>query len=178
MIRINLLPVRASKKRELGRQWIIFFGVLVLGTALGNYLWLSSTESKVADIRKIIAKNRTENAELEKIIGEVKDIKKEKDDIRQKLGVLNKLKAGRLGQVKVMDELSTIIPAHVWLTNWEETGGVVSIQGAGTSHEEVANFMRKLRESKYFENVTLKNDRMVSDHEYDFSISCNVKYTA
>ncbi len=162
MIKINLLPVRASKKRELGRQWIIFFVVLVAGTALGNYLWLSSVESKVADIRKVI----------------VKDIKKEKDDIKQKLTVLNKLKAGRLGPVKVMDEMATIIPAHVWLNSWEETNGAVQIQGAGTTHEDAANFMRKLRESKYFDNVTLKSDHMINDHEVDFTITCNVKYTA
>jgi type IV pilus assembly protein PilN len=178
MIKINLLPVRASKKRELGRQWIVLFVIVAIGAAGGNWYWLHVTTEHVEDIKKQITRNEKENKNLEKIIGEVKDIKKEKEDMKQKLGVLNKLKAGRQGPVRVMDELATIIPPHVWLTSWEEVGGLVTIQGSGLTHEEVANFMRKLRESKYFDNVTLKSDRMIHDNQVDFNITCSVKYAA
>jgi hypothetical protein len=36
MIRINLLPVRAAKKREFGRQQLILFGLILFGAVLGN----------------------------------------------------------------------------------------------------------------------------------------------
>jgi len=39
MIRINLLPVRAVKKREMGRQVLVLFAVVLLGAGLGNYFW-------------------------------------------------------------------------------------------------------------------------------------------
>jgi len=37
MIHINLLPVRAAKKREFGRQQLILFGLILVGGLLGNY---------------------------------------------------------------------------------------------------------------------------------------------
>jgi type IV pilus assembly protein PilN len=178
MIKINLLPVRASKKREVGRQWLVFFALVVTASAIGNWFWLSSIEDKLGQAKKLIAKYEGENAELKKIIGEVKDIKKEKDEMKQKLGVLNKLKDGRMGPVRVMDELATIIPARVWINTWEETGGAVTMMGSGVNNEEVASFMRKMKESKYFDNVNLKSLRLVRDNEVSFTITCSVKFAA
>jgi type IV pilus assembly protein PilN len=178
MIRINLLPVRASKKSASGRNWLIVL-LLVLGASVGgNYVWLHQTDAKVEEVKERIARDRVENKKLEGVIGQVKDLKKAKDEMKQKLGVLNKLKEGRQGPVRMMDELSSIIPAHVWITSWEETGGGVIISGTGASHEEVAAFMKAMRQSKFFDAVTLKNDRQVKDNEVTFSITCNVKYSA
>jgi Tfp pilus assembly protein PilN len=36
MIRINLLPVRAAKKREFGRQQILLLGLLLVLVGIGN----------------------------------------------------------------------------------------------------------------------------------------------
>src|SRR3954471_20333112 len=135
MIKINLLPVRASKKREVGRQWLVFFVLVVAATGIGNYFWLASFQTKAAEAKKLITKYEGENAELKKIIGEVKDIKKEKDEMKQKLGVLNKLKDGRQGPVHILDELATIIPQRVWITSWDESGGGVTINGAAVNNE-------------------------------------------
>ncbi len=47
MVRINLIPVRQGKKRELGRQQLVAFGfVLALGVA-ANYLWTTHVEEEV-----------------------------------------------------------------------------------------------------------------------------------
>jgi len=179
MIKINLLPVRAHKKRELGRQWVVFLAVVVVATGIGNYFWLSATETRVVEIKKLIAKYDNDNKELEKIIGEVKDIKKEKDEMRQKLGVLNKLKEGRTGPVRVLDELSAVVPPHVWILSWEETNGHVHVRANAVTQEDVAAFLRKLKESKYFEDVELNGDRANgSDGKIDITITCNVKYAA
>ena len=48
MVRINLLPVRVSRKKEAGKQQLILFAlVLVLGV-LGNYLWAASRAGALA----------------------------------------------------------------------------------------------------------------------------------
>lgn len=178
MIRINLLPVRVSKKSAAGRQWILLF-VVVAGAALvANYLWVRQIDGRISEVKVRIAADTEKNKKLEETIGKVKDLKKAKDEIKQKLGVLNKLKEGRMGPVRVMDELSTIIPQRVWITSWQEQAGAVTIMGAGTSNDEVAAFMRALRTSKFFDEVELKTDKMVRDNEYDFQITCKVKYAA
>ena len=39
MIRINLLPVRVSKKKAAGKQQLVLFAVLLVGGYVGNFLW-------------------------------------------------------------------------------------------------------------------------------------------
>ena len=43
MIRINLLPVRAAKKREMGRQILVLFAIVLAGAVVGNYMLVLAT---------------------------------------------------------------------------------------------------------------------------------------
>jgi type IV pilus assembly protein PilN len=178
MIKINLLPVRASKKREAGKQWIVLLVLVVAGGLFGNWMWMNETDKKVLEVQARNAKYATELATLNKIIGEVKNIKSEKAEIVKKLNALKKLKDDRRGPVRIMDELATIIPQRVWIASWEETGGSLNFTGSGQTHDEIANFFHKLRESKFFTNVTLKSQRLAVEGRIDFTITCTVNYSA
>src|SRR5947208_16828414 len=95
MIKINLLPVRAAKKREFGRQQIVLFGLLLVLAAFGNWFWYGKVESELTALDQRIAQTRTEIAQLEKTIGEVKSIKDDKKALEDKLKILDTLKKGR-----------------------------------------------------------------------------------
>src|SRR5688500_12298838 len=113
MIRINLLPVRAVKKREVGRQmWGLFAAVLRLVVVL-NYLWYSNRESAQADARRRVDTTRQQIAELEKVIGEVNNLRLRQEEVKQKLSVLDSLRKSRSGPVKMMDALSSAVPKKV-----------------------------------------------------------------
>jgi type IV pilus assembly protein PilN len=178
MIKINLLPVRASKKRELGRQWLVLLALSVVAAVVGNYLWWNQEELALQAVRSRITKYEQDVATLNKIIGEVKNIKKEKAEMEQKLGVLKTLRDGRTGPVRVLDELTALLPQRVWLQSMEEGSGKVTFVGVGSSHEEVANFLKKLKSSKFFSAPVLKNTRQSGENKVDFSITCTVKYSA
>ena len=55
MIKINLLPVRAAKKREFGRQQIVLFGLLLVLAAIGNWFWYGKVESELTALDQIHA---------------------------------------------------------------------------------------------------------------------------
>jgi len=178
MIKINLLPVRASKKRELGRQWLVLFALALVASVVGNYLWWNQEEQALETVKTRITKYEQDVATLNKIIGEVKNIKKEKADMEQKLKTLSDLRAKRTGPVRVLDELTSILPQRVYLSSFEEGGGKVTFVGVGVNHEEVANFLKKLKGSKFFSEPVLKSDKQTGEAKVDFTISCNVKYSA
>jgi type IV pilus assembly protein PilN len=178
MIRINLLPVRASKKRELGRQWLVLFALVLVGALIGNYLWWSEQEKTLEAIQARITKYEQDVATLNKIIGEVKNIKAQKAEMEQKLGTLKSLRDGRTGPVKVMDELATVIPQRVWLTSFDESAGTAHLAGSATTIEEVANFVKKLQGSKFFSNPQSGAIRAEADGErVAFTITAAVKYS-
>jgi type IV pilus assembly protein PilN len=178
MIRINLLPVRAAKKREFGRQQIVLLGLVLILVGIGNYFWYTKVDGDLNGLDQQIARTHTEIAQLEKTIGEVKSIKEDKKALEDKLKILDSLKKGRTGPVRVMDDLATIIPPKVWILDYAETAGAVTMQGRASSYEDLSAFSKKLKESKHFSNVTIKSARQVADGTVDWNISCNADYSA
>src|SRR5438876_663399 len=178
MIKINLLPVRAAKKREFGRQQIVLFGLLLVLAAFGNWFWYGKVESELTALDQRIAQTRTEIAQLEKTIGEVKSIKDDKKALEDKLKILDTLKRGRTGPVKVLDELATIIPQKVWILEFNEQNGSVGINGQASSYEDLSTFSKKLKASTHFTNVTIKTARQRADGVVDWTITCNANYSA
>ena len=178
MIRINLLPVRASKKRELGRQQIVV-GVLVLALALVcNYVWYNKIDGDEQALNGRISATHDDIAKLEKTIGEVKSITAEKKALEDKLKILDNLKKGRTGPVKVMDELSNLIPARVWLLDYSEQGGAVSMKGSAVTYEDLSAFAKKLKTSKHFTDVVIRKASQRGDGVVDWEVTCHADYAA
>src|SRR5436853_4984173 len=138
MIFINLLPVRAAKKREFGRQQLVLFVLLLVLAAIGNYIWYSRVDSELSGLDRQIATTKAEIAQLEKTIGEVKSIKDDKKALEDKLKILDTLKKGRTGPVKVMDELATVIPQRAWLTDYAEQGGNGTMTGPAAAYQHLS----------------------------------------
>ncbi|MBN9683159.1 MULTISPECIES: PilN domain-containing protein [unclassified Corallococcus] len=144
MIRINLLPVRAVKKREMGRQILALYAAVLIAAVVGNYFWYADRDGELQRANQGITQTRAKIAELEKVIGEVTNINARKTEVEKKLAVLDTLRRGRNGPVRMLDALSSAIPKKVWLKNFVETSNKVTIDGSAVSHDEVAELMRGL----------------------------------
>ena len=179
MVRINLLPVRVSKKKEAGKQQLLLFLlVLVLG-GLANGWYHQQRAGELEAVEKRVAKTRADIAQLDKIIGEVKSIRVQQQQLQEKLDVLDKLKQGRTGPVRMLDELTGIMPKRLWLTKMEEKGGKVTFLGGATSVEDVSQFMAGLKGSTYFADVELKKTEGKADKGLKmvtFTIAATAKY--
>jgi type IV pilus assembly protein PilN len=145
MIRINLLPVRVAKKREMGRQILVLFALILAGAFVGNYMWYSDRDGvfnkNASDIKAI----QTKVEGLKKVIGEVDQINERKAEVEKKLGVLEGLRRGRSGPVKMLDALASSIPKKLWLESFsEDNKNAMKIKGSAISHDEVAEFMSNL----------------------------------
>ncbi|ACL64033.1 Fimbrial assembly family protein [Anaeromyxobacter dehalogenans 2CP-1] len=152
MIRINLLPARVSKKKQAGTQQLVLLAVVVIGGLVGNYLWAASRGSDLA----------TREAQL-----------------REKLEVLDRLKAGRTGPVKMLDQLAQLTPKRLWLTKLEQKGDALAFTGVAASIDEVSELMTALKGSTYFKDVELKKTSAKTDKAFrlvEFALSANVVY--
>lgn len=144
LIRINLLPVRQAAKRKDSAQILILGALVLLGAGIGNYIWLSSTEDRSKRLEQKIAETQARITELEKVIGEVNNINKRKKEVEDKLKVLNELRKGRSGPVRMLDALATSIPNKVAINSFDESNSAVRLAGKAVSHEDVAEFMKSL----------------------------------
>jgi type IV pilus assembly protein PilN len=157
MIRINLLPVRQTRKAEALRRETVFVGLLaavVVGGCL--FIWgglnirLSAVE---AENKKLDA----EIARLAEDVKRVEELELKKADLERKLGVIAELRGRRSGPAHMLDELALAAPEKLQLTEIEEKGDTMVIQGRSVSNELISQFLRALEASDYFEQVYLEN---------------------
>jgi type IV pilus assembly protein PilN len=180
MIRINLLPVRVSKKKVAGRQQLLLFALVVVLGIIVNWLWSSSRAGELAAKEAKLKRTRDDIAQLERIIGEVKDIKAQQAALKEKLDVLEKLKAGRSGPVKLLDQLAQIIPKRLELKKMDEKAGQVTFDGFAATIDDVSTFMSALKGTPYFSKVELKKTTAVTKSGYrvvDFVVVASANYT-
>lgn len=179
MIRINLLPVRAEKKRESLRQHtLVAVGcVLVLAAVIGSvHLMLVGD---VSDMRTRIAQTKAEISRLQAVIGEVKEFKKKKKDLEDKIQVIAQLEQRQRGPVRVLHELAKIIPDKVWIERMKDTGGALSVEGYAVDNQTIARFMTDLESSPWFEAVRLEVTKQVTKAGVSlksFSLKASVAY--
>jgi type IV pilus assembly protein PilN len=180
MIRINLLPVRVSKKKVAGRQQLLLIGLVVLLALIANWIWSASRAGDLSSREAKLRRTKDEIAQLEKVIGEVKNIKAQQAALKEKIDVLEKLKAGRSGPVKLLDQLAQVVPQRLEIRRMEENGGSVTFEGTGGSIDDVSAFMTALKGTPYFTEVELKKTAAVTRSGYrvvDFTVIAKANYT-
>lgn len=155
MIRINLLPVRATKKKESAIQQLILAGVvIVLLAAVVTSLYLYK-RVQVNTAKENIATANDKINELKKRIGKLEELKAMKEQVKKKLDILSQLRKNKTGPAQRLATLSGLTPDRLWLTNYQESGQDVKISGIAFYEELIAQFMRALEGSTDFMAVEL-----------------------
>ncbi|RQW88630.1 MAG: fimbrial protein [Geobacter sp.] len=155
MIKINLLPVRAAKRKETVRQQAVILAgtlVLVLLIALGAYSYFLI---RINSTKDEISKAEQELTELKAKIGKINELEKLKAEVTKKLNVLNQLRREKTGPVNRLQTISQAVPERLWLTNYVESGTTVTLTGVAFTEELIADFMRSIEQSPDFMNVEL-----------------------
>lgn len=179
MVRINLLPVRVSKKKEAGKQQLVLFALALIIGIGANVFYAQGRVAELKKKEKAVADATEQVKRLDKIIGEVTSLKQEQQQLEEKLKILDALKQGRIGPVRMLDELARVTPRKLWLTSIEEKGSKLSIQGMAVSNFEVSQFMEELQRSQYFAAVELKrtSSKVQGDVKVvEFTLGADAKY--
>lgn len=181
MIRINLLPVRAARRRNTSIYQLVLMAVVVALTLLGVMLYNAQLQERDDVLVAEIDKSNVEIKRLRKIIGEVKELEKQNERLKKQLAVIKKLERAKLGPVRVLDDLANLVPKRVWITQFGERDGNLLIDGIGLENSDISEFLKALQKSKYFEGVTLsytESQQRQGVTVFRFNITCKVNYSA
>jgi len=155
VIRVNLLPVR-EVEREAGRRQET--RLVVLGVALVAVMLVGievGSRMQLGPLKKEYSKLQADIVALDKKSAELAQLETEKKDLEEKLKTIATLEAKKIGPVNVLSDLSDAAPEQVWLLEFKESGGLATISGLGLDDQTIANFMRNLDGSPYFDGVDL-----------------------
>ena len=155
MIRINLLPHRAEKRRA--RQ--IQFGALslisvVLGAMLVGFVHVAiGTQISYQERRNEYLKRET--AVLDKQIEEIKKLREQTQSLLARKDAVEKLQSDRSVVVHLLDQMLRILPDGVYLKTLKQVGGKIDVVGYAQSNARISTLMRSIENSKWLNSPAL-----------------------
>jgi len=155
MIHINLLPVRelvagVRRRRELT------VGAIVVGVAALILAGLFSYQVyALTTLNKELTTLRTDIQVLNVKVKEVGELQTRIKEFNSKHKVIADLNRKKSGPVGVMESLSVATPSRLWLTEFKEIGGKLTISGFAADNQTVADFLKSLTTTVYFRDVEL-----------------------
>ena len=215
MIRVNLLPRRREAKREGSNLWIVAIGAVFLVEIIGIFVVHAGKKKELDALVESnnvltasINQKKAQASNHEAVKRELAEYQKREDAIAQ-------LQSGRTGPTALLLELSRILtprkmptadpevierlrrdnpialpsdrwdPHRVWLTDFREDHKTVAIKGVGKTNDDVAEFLRRVSVSRFFQSVKLvrtdekmmpAGPKLPSISVVDFELRATVRY--
>ncbi len=181
MIRVNLLPHRAEKRKARQIQLIAFSAIsLLLGIAIVGFVHVAfSNQISYQERRNQYLKDQT--AILDKQIDEIKKLREETDALLARKTVVENLQTTRSDVVHLLDQMLRILPNGVYLKSLKQTGNKINLVGSAQSNARVSTLMRAIEDSPWLELPTLVEIHASgtgSARENDFTLNFNLKKQA
>ncbi len=157
MIRINLLPFRAARKKEnIRRQVSIFLLSLVFVFSALMYYHIRLNH-QIGTLNSQIKTTKKQLAGYQKISKEIDGIKHKLKILNDKLKIINQLELNRKEPIRLLDKMTTaIIPKRMWFTSFGSRNQTINIKGIALDNKTVADFMTRLEKTNLFASVNLK----------------------
>ncbi|MDX1609146.1 MAG: PilN domain-containing protein [Halofilum sp. (in: g-proteobacteria)] len=156
MARINLLPWREERRRQLtqefARQAVL---AVILAGVVGGYGWYHA--------RGLVEYQQERNQYLEEQIAvlqnEIKEIRNLEQTRRQllaRMNIIQRLQQRRPQVVHLFFEIADTLPDGVFLTELEQNGDNLTIKGRAESNARVSAYMRNLDASPWLKDPRLE----------------------
>ncbi|MBI5658938.1 MAG: PilN domain-containing protein [Nitrosomonadales bacterium] len=177
MMRINLLPHRAQKRKARQVQFAAFSVIsLLLGAvAVGFVHTYISAEISYQERRNQYLKQEIEV--LNKQIAEINKLREQTESLLSRKTVVENLQTTRSDVVHLMDQMLRILPDGVYLKSLKQTGSKISLVGYAQSNARVSTLMRAIDNSPWLElpalveiHAATANGARVSEFTLNFSL--------
>ena len=157
MANINLLPWREEYRQEKKKEFITHFvGVLILA-ALVAYLWVGSVNSQIENQRERNNILQSEIDKLAKQVKEIEELKKTRQELLDRMRVIQDLEGKRSIIVHYFDEFARAVPDGVYVRSLKRVNNILTIEGVSESNNRISTFMRNLNGSAWFADPNLKS---------------------
>ena len=178
MIKINLLPFRAARKKENIRRQISIYALSVVCLALVLGFVFLNLGRTLAALEADRSSKKKELATYAETTKKIEALKKKIAEVRAKLDVIKELEKNKTGPVLLLDELSMAVPKEkLWLTALDEKKGLLTLKGTAMDNDTVALFMTNLETAKHIVSVDLETAMLKSLPKFklnviDFVLKC------
>ncbi len=152
---INLLPWREELRQEQKKQFSV---LTVLLMTLAGFIVLLMYVQMSAKIDYQLSRNQFVGAEIAKLdeeIAEIRDLKKVRRSLVERMEVIQDLQRSRPSIVHLFTEIVSTVPNGVYLLSLTQSGSKLLMNGEAESNARVSTYMRNLSNSEWLKDPNL-----------------------
>jgi type IV pilus assembly protein PilN len=168
MAGINLLPWREAARKKSQQQFVMTaVGAVLLGAATvgAGYAYMQGRIAYQESRNQYLT---TQIKQLDSKIAEIKTLDAQRKALLDRIAVIERLQSTRPGIVHLFDEMVNALPKGLYLTQLQQTGNKIKIEGKAESNARVSSYMNKLNASPWLSSSDL-NTISVSKNNKDDS---------
>ena len=146
---------------------------------------LNSLRQEMDAVQSEVTTKEAEVAVKAKEVEAIKDIESQARELEDKLKILKLLSRLRLREVKTLDFMQSSIPEKVWLTNLNFEAerdrpeeGKFNFVGGASSTEDLTEFVKRLEDSSYLQEVIVIKNQETSSTGASKSLRREYNFTA
>jgi Tfp pilus assembly protein PilN len=190
MIRINLLGGPRPKKGKRaaaamgeGVNPLLVAAVVAVITLGVNFGWYMMLNREAASLAVEIQKADEERRRLNEVKLRFEEAERTREHYRVRYEIIDRLRSAQAGPVNLLTMIGDTVNATdaVWLNTMKEEGSQINIEGVALSVHAVANLMRNLKNTGYFESVEMKesyqDERVTDMKSFVFTLACEKRRT-
>ena len=175
MTRINLLPWREQLREERKKK---FLAALVVTIAAGSAVIFIGGLAVSGSIHSQMSRNQylqTHINQLNRSITEIKDLREKREQLLERMNVIQSLQGNRPVSVRVFDQLARLLPDGVFFKSVTLEGSVLKLVGVAESNNQISALMRNFDGSDWFTDPNLTAVRKVAEgderqNEFDLTV--------
>ena len=152
MIRINLMAVERGRTArrfgpELGNKVTLVCGAIFVGVVV-MVVWQSFgvREETARQLRLV----NQDLASMSDVVGRRNEFEAQSAELARRVALIEELRGGQGGPVRMLDQVSRAMPEGVWLTELRQEGAHITVQGRATSLTVLSELVVALESSGYF----------------------------
>lgn len=155
MAKINLLPWREAFRTEKQKEFLSLVVVMLVVAVLAAFGWDRVVNSQIKSQTSRNQLLNTEIAKLDKQVAEIKELKARRQNLLDRMQVIQELQGNRPEIVKIYDEFVRAVPDGVYFTKMIRKDSQISLVGYAESNNRVSSLMRRLDASYKFSEPNL-----------------------
>jgi type IV pilus assembly protein PilN len=178
MIKVNLLPVKRKKKSKPLPSLLITTILVTVGACIIMAYLAFFFNSRLSEKKVQFTANEKKMAELKAKIKAVDDFEQRNKTFKQRSEIIEQLSRNKSVPVKILDEISVLLPSGIWIHGMSVSGDTLNLDGYGFTNSDIVSFVDNIKNSKMFTEVYLQESKSAEVEKiplYTFKLTFKLK---
>ncbi|MCG7562188.1 MULTISPECIES: PilN domain-containing protein [Pseudoalteromonas] len=177
MPHINLLPWREQQRQASQQKFLTILGIIVAASlalmyGIGAFY---DTLKEGQEIKNLYLSS--EIKKLDKRIGEIRGLNQQKENLQRRIRLIEELQSNRNLGTQIIDEVTRVVPAGVYLTSLERQKNMIKVIGRSESNNRLSQMLRAVESSYLLRDPLLqgivageREERLLSNFTMNFYV--------